>query len=293
MQPNPKMSDTIRHAISEAAQVLQLRGVAEPRAEAGLLLMHVLSCDRAFLIAHSSETLADNKREQFRSLIDCRAAGWPLQYLTGRQEFYRLDFEVTPDVLIPRPETELIVEAALILVGNKAAPRFADIGTGSGCLAVSLLYELPRAHAVAVDSSRAALMVAQRNAERHQVSDRLRLVHSDLFSAFEEAQVFDAIVSNPPYVPANDLPALQREVQREPEGALDGGPDGLAIVRRLLSDAPNYLRPGGYLIFEIGAGQAEAVTKLIDSCVWELLGLKTDLQAIPRTVVLQKGRSFE
>jgi release factor glutamine methyltransferase len=287
------MSDTIQAAISEAAQVLQSRDLAEPRAEAGLLLMHVLSCDRAFLIAHSSETLAGHQREQFRSLIDRRAAGWPLQYLTGRQEFYRLDFEVTPDVLIPRPETELIVEAALILLEDKAAPRFADMGTGSGCVAVSLLHELARARAVAVDTSPAALTVAERNAERHGVSDRLRLVHSDLFSAFDGAEVFDAIVSNPPYVRADDLPALQREVQREPQSALDGGPDGLAIIRRLLSDAPNFLRDGGYLIFEIGAGQAEVVTKLIDARVWELLGLRTDLQAIARTVVLQKRRSFE
>jgi release factor glutamine methyltransferase len=287
------MGDTIQEAISDATQVLESRGVAESRTQAGLLLMHVLNCDRAFLIAHSDDALADNRREQFRALVDRRAAGWPLQYLTGHQEFYRLDFEVTPDVLIPRPETELIVEAALILIEKKAAPLFADIGTGSGCLAVSLLHEVPRARAVAVDRSPAALIVAQRNAEKHGVSDRLRLVHSDLFSAIDGPEVFDAIVSNPPYVPADDLTDLQREVQREPQGALDGGPDGLAIIRRLLSDAPNFLREGGYLIFEIGAGQEEAVRKLIDNCVWELLGLRTDLQGIPRTVTLQKGRSLE
>src|SRR5262245_19330118 len=136
------MSATIQEAISEAAQVLQYQGVAGSRSEAGLLLMHVLKCDRVFLIAHSDESLADNDRKQFRSLVDRRAGGWPLQYLTGHQEFYRLNFEVTTDVLIPRPETELIVEITLALVKDKTAPLFADIGTGSGCLAVSLLHDL-------------------------------------------------------------------------------------------------------------------------------------------------------
>jgi release factor glutamine methyltransferase len=282
------MSATIQEAISEAAQVLQYQGVADSRGEAGLLLMHVLNCDRTFLIAHSDESLADNARKQFRSLVDRRAGGWPLPYLTGHQEFYRLDFEVTPDVLIPRPETELIVEVTLAMVKDQTAPKFADIGTGSGCLAVSLLHELAGARALAVDASPAALLVAQRNAERHRVGGRLRLVHSDLFSAIDEAEVFDVIVSNPPYVPAGDLPTLQREVQKEPRSALDGGPDGLTFVRRLLTEAPPFLKEGGYLVFEIGAGQANPVESLIDRRSWESIELRTDLQGIPRTVVLRK-----
>jgi release factor glutamine methyltransferase len=284
------MSATIQQAISEAAQVLECQGVAEARGQAGLLMMHVLNCQRAFLIAHSDESLTDYSHKKFRSLVDRRAGGWPLQYLTGHQEFYRLDFEVTADVLIPRPETELIVEIALAVVKDQTRPRFADIGTGSGCLAVSLLHELPAARALAVDVSPAALLVAQRNAERHGVSDRLRLVHSDLFSALDGAEVFDVIVSNPPYVPAVVLPALPREVQKEPQAALDGGSDGLTLVRRLLTEAPAFLSAGGSLVFEIGASQAEAVESLIDRRSWESIELRTDLQGIPRTVVLRKRR---
>jgi release factor glutamine methyltransferase len=182
------------------------------------------------------------------------------------------------------------VEIALAVVKDQTRPRFADIGTGSGCLAVSLLHELPAARALAVDVSPAALLVAQRNAKRHGVSDRLRLVHSDLFSALDGAEVFDVIVSNPPYVPAVVLPALPREVQKEPQAALDGGPDGLTLVRRLLTEAPAFLSAGGSLVFEIGASQAEAVESLIDRRSWESIELRTDLQGIPRTVVLRKRR---
>lgn len=283
------MSATIKSAISEGAEVLDASGVSESRSDVALLLKHVLQCDRAFLIAHPEKTLSANQLGRFRSLVSRRAQGEPLQYLTSHQEFFKLDFELTPDVLIPRPETELIVEVGLELLKHEPAPLFADIGTGSGCIAISLLHELPKARAVAVDLSTAALTVATKNAERHQVINRLRLVNSDLFSAIDSGERFDLIVSNPPYVPVGDLTELQREVRLEPQGALDGGADGLAVIRRLLNDAPKFLRSGGYLVFEVGIDQADAIKQLAEQTAWELVEIRSDLQGIPRTVVLRNN----
>jgi release factor glutamine methyltransferase len=282
------MSATIKLALTEGAASLKTAGIDDPRNQANLLLMHILDRGRTFLLAHSEEDLSAKQVEQYWALVTRRAAGYPLQYLTGRQEFFQLDFEVTPDVLIPRPETELIVEVGIEILRGKAGPSFADLGTGSGAIAISLLQELPRARAIAVDVSAGALEVAKRNAERHRVSDRLQLVESDLFSTMDPRAAFDLIVSNPPYVPADDLSGLQREVRHEPPGALDGGPDGLSVIRRLLKDAPDFLPAKGYLVFEIGFDQHEAVKRLIDHWAWELIELRKDLQGIPRTVVLQK-----
>ena len=282
------MSVTIKSAISAGAATLKTAGIDDSRNEANLLLMHALDRDRTFLLAHSEENLSLNQFDQYRSLVARRAEGYPLQYLTGHQEFFKLDFEVNADVLIPRPETELIVEVGIEILKDEAAPTFADLGTGSGAIAISLLQELPPARATAVDVSAAALEVAKRNAERHGVVDRLRLIESDLFSAIDSRESFALIVSNPPYVPADDLDHLQREVRHEPAGALDGGPDGLAVIRRLLRDAPDFLRARGHLVFEIGFNQHEAAKAAIDDAVWELIELRTDLQGIPRTVVLQK-----
>src|SRR5712692_10403681 len=168
------MRISIRSAIADAAQTLEASGVNEARREASSLLAHALNCDRAFLITHADDQLTPEQLQIFRSLVGRRAAGEPLQYITGYEGFFELDFEVTPEVLIPRPETELVVEAALEILKEDPAPYFADIGTGSGCIAISLLHELPQARAVASDISPVALRVAQRNAERHGVSDRLR-----------------------------------------------------------------------------------------------------------------------
>lgn len=285
------MSATIRSVITEGAGTLNSAGVDGPRNEATLLLMHVLDRDRTFLLAHDDERLSPDQLDRYRSLVARRAEGYPLQYLTGNQEFFGLEFKVTPDVLIPRPETELIVEIGVEILKGKTAAVLADVGTGSGAIAISLLQELPGARAIAVDVSAVALAVAKRNAEQHQVIDRLRLIESDLFSAIASSESFDLIVSNPPYVPAEDLTGLQREVRHEPLGALDGGADGLVVIRRLLKDAPDFLRAGGYLVFEIGFDQHEAVKALINDAVWESIELRKDLQGIPRTVVLQKRES--
>jgi release factor glutamine methyltransferase len=281
------LGHSISRALREGTKRLHEAAVAEPRREAGSLLAHVLGRDQSFIIAHAEELLSDEQGEALQFLIERRASGEPLQYITARQEFFKLDFEVTPDVLIPRPETELIVETALEILQNDPEAYFADIGTGSGCIAISMLHELPRARAVGVDMSRAALRVARRNAERHKVTDRLVLLESDGLSALHANESFSLIASNPPYVSEDELKSVQREVRHEPPAALAAGPDGLSVIRRLLTDVPPFLCAGGYFVFEIGFGQSEAVEKLVDRRVWKLLEIREDLQGIPRTFLLQ------
>ena len=283
-----KMSASIGTALSEAARMLDANRISEPRFDAGVLMSHVIGRDRAFLVAHPEATITGQQLKQFEDFVARRAQGEPLQYITGHQEFFKLDFEVTPDVLIPRPETELIVEAVLELVHTDTQFTFADIGTGSGCLAVSILNECRKAHALAIDTSEQALRVARRNAKRHRVADRLRLVQSDLFDAISVNETLDLIVSNPPYVSDDEMKTLQREVQREPRAALAGGSDGLTLIRRLLLDAPGHLRPGGYLVFEFGINQDGAIRDLADREVWKLIEIRNDLQQIPRTMVLRR-----
>ncbi|HEV7861027.1 MAG TPA: peptide chain release factor N(5)-glutamine methyltransferase [Pyrinomonadaceae bacterium] len=288
---------TIGEATREAASVLRRAGVAEARREAASLLAHAIERDRTFLITHAEERLARESAMTFHDYVERRAAGEPLQYITGRQEFFSLDFEVTPDVLIPRPETELLVETALRLLDEGQAGEglakealVCDVGTGSGCIPVAVLHERGNVRAVGLDISPAALSVAARNAARHDVLERLSLIASDCFDALDERHArFDLIVSNPPYVAAAALEGLQREVRdHEPRVALTPGPDGLTIIRRLLTDSTRFLKRGGHLLIEIGYDQHEAVHQLIDTQAWQLQNIHKDLQGIPRTVALRK-----
>ncbi|HVF49379.1 MAG TPA: peptide chain release factor N(5)-glutamine methyltransferase [Pyrinomonadaceae bacterium] len=284
-------SITITEAIAEGASALRAAGVGEARREAGSLLAHVLARDRTFLLTHGDDVLAAADLEGYRRALARRARGEPLQYIRGRQEFYGLDFEVTPDVLIPRPETELLVETALELLRDEDAPRICDVGTGSGCVAVALLHERADAHAIALDISRAALSVAARNAARHGVGERISFVESDCFAALDAARErFRIVVSNPPYIPAAEYAQLQREVrEHEPRPALTpDDADGLRIIRQILADALPFVEANGHLLIEIGFGQHEAVAALIDPRAWTLLDIRRDLQSIPRTVVIRK-----
>ena len=277
---------TIADSLKEASQLLDAAGVPEARREAGSLLSFVIKKDRTFLISHAEDSLADSELDCFRDAVARRAEGEPLQYITGVQDFYGREFRVTPDVLIPRPETELLVEAALEVL--EQTPVVCDVGTGSGCIAVTLLCEGEDARAVAVDVSEAALAVAEQNARRHGVNERLELKLSDCFHGFDPI-TFDLIVSNPPYVSAGALAGLQREVRdHEPLIALSPGVDGLSVIRRLLADSPAFLKPGGRLIMEIGFDQGEAVEALMDAKLWRMIELRPDLQGIPRIVVAQK-----
>ncbi len=282
------MPISIAEAILQGANKLRKAGVPEARREAGSLLAFLLDKDRTFILSHADHTISGEQEILFEEFLAARAHGEPAQYITGRQDFYGLEFEVTPAVLIPRPETELLVEAALKLVTGDEKVSFCDLGTGSGCIAVTLLHQLPLAHGTAVDVSAEALAVATRNAARHRVTDRIEFVLSDCFTSVPR-QSFDLIVSNPPYVAEDAVATLQREVRDfDPRVALTAGADGLDVIRRLVRDAQDYLRPGGHLLFEIGFDQHEVVGGLIDAQVWQVLDIHQDLQGIPRTVALRK-----
>ena len=273
----------IAAALTKASEKLQAAGVAEPRRETSSLLSFVLQQDSAFLIAHSEDQLAANQKMIFDACVKRRANREPLQYITGRSEFWRLAFEVTPDVLIPRPETEILIEASIEFLQTADNPRFCEVGIGAGCIAVSILHSVKNTTAVATDVSKAALSVAARNAAKHGVHDRLNLREADLFDNI--GGQFDLIVSNPPYIPDSDIEQLQPEVRDfEPRTALEGGDDGLDIVRRIVSDSRQFLRPGGVLLIEIGHDQAEKVANLFDKDVWGEVEFLRDLQNIDRVV---------
>ena len=279
---------SIADSLRDATQALRTAGVPEARRDAGALLSFVIGKDRTFLISHAEDRIDEVHLEHFREAVARRAQGEPLQYITGVQDFYGREFRVTPDVLIPRPETELLVEAALEVVAGVSMPLICDVGIGSGCIAVTLLCERTDARAVGVDVSEATLEIASQNARRHGVNERIELRISDCFDGLDPT-AFDLVVSNPPYVSAGALAGLQREVRdHEPMVALSPGVDGLRVIRRLLGDSPAFLKPNGHLIMEIGFDQGERVQTLIDQTLWHLVEIRPDLQSIPRIVVLQK-----
>jgi release factor glutamine methyltransferase len=283
---------TIHELVAEARLRLRAAGVqaAEADFDARILAQHLLGWDAAVFFTRWHEAAEDDFIPLYRRLVERRAAREPVAYITGRQEFWGLAFEVSPDTLIPRPETELVVEAALEWLADRSSTAaVADVGTGSGCLAVSIAVERGSTHIVASDISRPALEVAARNAARHGVGDRVTFVQSDLFEHLEGP--FDLIVANPPYIPDVDRRALQPEVGRhEPEVALFGGADGMALISRLVHGAPSRLKPSGGLIFEFGFGQADAVDRLISrSPGLRMVDIRRDLQGIARTAVLARS----
>jgi release factor glutamine methyltransferase len=290
----------LRSALGDA--IAQLESTHTPSAPlaAELLLMHVLASDRVYIYAHAEQELDAATREQFFSLVALRAGGVPTQHLTGHQEFWGLDFEVTPDVLIPRPETEHVIEVALdrlgVSVGEEsqrrhASLRIADIGTGSGCIAIALAKELPGAQIVAIDISAAALKIARRNAARHEVSQRIEFVECNLLDLLlhrspatgDWSPPFDLIASNPPYIGRCEAATLPREVrEHEPEAALFGGETGTEIYGPLIAQAAMLLKPGGILILELGHNSAEHVTRLLDAHEWHDVKITNDLAEIAR-----------
>jgi release factor glutamine methyltransferase len=277
-----------------AAGRLRLRAAGIAAEEAGLdarlLAEHALGWTTARLLTDGARTPPAAFAATYDALIERRARREPTAYILGSKEFWALRFDVSPAVLVPRPETELVVAAALArLPGSDAPVRIADVGTGSGCLAVALAVERPNAQVVATDASVAALEVASINASRHGVSSRVRFLMSDLLGA--DADGFDMIVSNPPYVPDRDKDALPPEVRDyEPSSALFAGPDGLTVIRRLLPLAAERLVVAGWLIFEFGFGQAEAITQLVAATpALTLWGVDRDLAGIPRVAIVQRA----
>jgi release factor glutamine methyltransferase len=290
MQPQRLEGATIRALIAEAEQVLA-KGPHPERArrDAETLLLHVFPRrNRAWLIAHNDETLPDDQAAHFAALIVRRSSGEPIQYILGEAEFYSLPFLVTPNVLIPRPETEHLVEKVIQLAPLFSKPRVVDVGTGSGAIAIAVAHEWPGAAITATDISAPALALAARNAERLGFANRIRFLQSDLLAAIAHER-FDIVVSNPPYVPATDRDSLSVEVrEHEPALALFAGDDGLDIYRRLIPDAFAVLEPGGHLLMEIGYGQSASVAMLLKGAGFEKIEFVPDLQGIARVACGQR-----
>src|SRR6202050_2335419 len=287
----------VRAALKVGMARLRAADVPSHTLATELLLMHALGRDRTWLYTHPEASLDVANAEKYLTLIARRAAGEPTQYLTGKQEFWGIEFEVTPAVLIPRPETEHVMEVALARLGPRGLKihmdtglprerlRVADVGTGSGCLAISLAYELPHAEVFATDISALALEIARRNATHHAVADRIYFLQSDLLEALRrDSHSFDLIVSNPPYVGHNESAELQREVRdHEPDVALFGGPTGVEIYARLIEEAGELLRPGGMLVLELGYNSTEHVRAILaEQKCWANVSFTNDLAGIPR-----------
>jgi release factor glutamine methyltransferase len=298
----------LKQALSAAITRLAAQQVPSPRMNAELLLMFTLNCDRVYLYAHPEHDLTADETSRYSSALAERVRGVPAQYITGHQEFWGMDLIVTPAVLIPRPETEHVVETVLELQAADLGPqtsdpknttlgppsevqgpkffRIADIGTGSGCIALALAKELPRAEIHATDISSAALEIARVNAARHQLETRIHFREADLLARFEENS-FDFIVSNPPYVGNSEEDQVQLEVRKfEPRNAVFAGPTGVEVIARLIPQAYAALKPGGWLIMEISGTISEEVKQLLRE--WNQVQIRLDLQSIPRVALARK-----
>jgi release factor glutamine methyltransferase len=295
----------LKESLNSAIARFTSENVPSPRLNAELLLMFTLSCDRAYLFAHPERELTAEEHARYEAALKERARGVPAQYITGHQEFWGMDFIVTPAVLIPRPETEHVIEAVLLLAsggGRRASDsgfqtsdlgpwasgqlRIADVGTGSGCIALALAKEFPHAEIHATDISAAALEIARANAARLQFENRVQFHQADLLAGFED-EWFDFVVSNPPYVGEMEEDQVQFEVRKfEPRNAVFGGPRGTEVITRLIPQAHAALRPGGWLVMEISGTVAESVQRLLDG--WDEVRIVPDLQSIPRVAQARK-----
>src|SRR5713226_1191022 len=319
----------VRSVLREAFAQLRAAGVPSHTLAAELLLMHALGRDRTWIYAHPEQEISSVDAERYSAFIRRRAGGEPTQHLTGKQEFWGLEFEITPDVLIPRPETEHVIEVALdrLALRERRTGRpqktdgaglcIADIGTGSGCIAVALAKELPAANFLATDISPAALAVALRNAQRHAVADRIQFIECNLLAfpvgaqhaapllgtmpnsappVFHESPVtghesrpFDLIASNPPYIGRREASSLPREVRdHEPASALFGGEEGYELYANLIAQSATHLKPGALLVLELGHNSLPAVQPLLDAANWTNVGVTNDLAGIPRVLAAER-----
>ena len=280
----------LKQTLASAISRLNADHVPSARLNAELLLMFILNCDRAYLYAHPERELTRDEQSRYAAALVERARGVPTQYITGHQEFWGMDLIVTPAVLIPRPETEHVIESVMDRVGRAPAPsellRISDVGTGSGCIALALAKELPQVEILATDISAAALEIARANAARHQLESRIQFREADLLAGFEN-DAFDFIVSNPPYVGESEEDQVQLEVRKfEPRGAVFAGPTGIEVIMRLVPQARAALKPGGWLVMEISGAISEKVQRLLQH--WNDVRIRPDLQSIPRVVQAQK-----
>jgi release factor glutamine methyltransferase len=286
-----QLKQTLTYAIAR----LTAEHTPSPRLNAELLLMFTLNCDRAYLFAHPERELTPDEKTRYDAALAERGRGVPAQYITGHQEFWGMDIIVTPAVLIPRPETEHVIETVLELAGDESSRstntlHIADVGTGSGCIALALAKELPQAEIHAIDISFAALEVARVNAARLELESRIHFHQADLLAGIESEcgdNSFDYIVSNPPYVGDSEEDQVQLEVRKfEPHNAVFAGPTGLEVIARLIPQAHAALRPGGWLVMEISATISEKVERLLQD--WNNVRIHPDLQSIPRVIRARK-----
>jgi release factor glutamine methyltransferase len=276
----------LQQALTSALDSLSAACVPSPRMNAEILLMFILGCDRAYLYAHPERELTADEQARYQQALAERSRGMPAQYITGHQEFWELDFIVTPAVLIPRPETEHVIETVLPMARAVLKPRIVDVGTGSGCIAVVLAKELPGAEIHATDVSSAALEIARANAARHQLDNRIHFRQTDLLQGLTDL-AFDIVVSNPPYVGESEEDKVQLEVRKfEPRNAVFAGPTGIEVIERLIPRARAALKPGGWLVMEISGTIEQGVRSLLGE--WSDVRITNDLQGIPRVAAAQR-----
>ncbi len=269
---------TLRKLLTWTTQHFEKRGVDAPRLTTEVLLAHVLKTTRVRLYVDLDRPMEKTELAAFRSLIERRMAGEPTQYLTGVREFYNRPFKVDPRVLIPRPETELLVEAALHKLPKDGPGLALDVCTGSGCIAISLAAERPQATVMATDLSADACALARENAQALGVAERVTVLQGNLYAPLPPDARFDVVASNPPYIASGEIPTLSAEVRREPHMALDGGPDGLVLIRKVIEGARRVLKPGGLLAMEIGETQGDAVKALLQAAGYDDARVEKDLE---------------
>lgn len=281
----------IKEALAKGIEVLKKANIEAPVIEAGVILCYAIKRNRAFIYTHAEYVLKDFEQEIYLHGIEKRSSGMPVQYITGYVEFMSIDFNVTSDVLIPRHDTEILVETVIGLASGKKT-EILDIGTGSGCIAVSLAHYLRDTSVTAVDISESALRVAAGNAFANHVTDRVTFIRSNLFDNLK-GKMFDFIVSNPPYIPEFEISGLQREVQNfEPHLALCGGTDGLDYYRAITREAPAFLKPGGFLVFETGYNQVKHVKDIMAGQGFAEIKITKDIAGIDRVVVANNWASL-
>lgn len=286
------MTLTVGTILQETTRFFAKRGFGAAHLEAELLLSHMLGVERIRLYTDPDRPLMRTEIDQYKELIRQRLSGQPLAYITGKKSFLKWEFRVTPAVLVPRPETEILVEKTLTLIKDNTSGQILELGTGSGVIAISLAHYLQAFRFEAVDLSSAAIEVAGENAARHNLRERITFYIGDLYEALPAGRqhAYTAIVSNPPYIPSAVIPSLAREVREEPRQALDGGPDGMQIIRKIISRASEYLVPGGFLALEHGHDQEEIVEELAKSAGFTSVFSNKDYSGFPRVTICQSAK---
>lgn len=279
---------TIGAILNWTATYFAGKGIKTPRLDAEILLAHCLDVDRLYLYLNLDRPLLPDERSRFRELVKRRGLREPVALITGKKEFWSISLQIKPGILIPRPETEILVEVVIQEIKENPSPKVLEIGTGSGAVAIALAKDNPRVEVVATDTDFTVLLVAQANAKEAELENAVQFTATDLLDSIRRGAYFDVICSNPPYVPTNIIPTLDPDVRNfEPMRALDGGPDGLDVIRRLAANAENFLNRPGALVLEFGDGQEEAVGRILVSAGFEVIRIFRDLSGKPRVI---KGR---